>query len=176
MAFLARVRYQLLHRGRGCHFGAHVWIAPKTLSVGDYVFIGSHSYLAVRTEIGNFVMLASYVSIVGGDHRIDTHGTPMIFSGRDLQRAVRIQDDVWVGQGVIVMHGVTIGEGAVIAAGAVVTRDIPAYTIAGGVPAKVIRARFDEEHQRQHATMLEQYRNSKTPRPDWLYADGTPVV
>ncbi len=79
------------------HCGTHVWIAPNTLSVGDYVFIGSHCYLAVPTEIGNFVMLASYVSIVRrrSPHRCSRHTNDLRRTGR--QRHVRIADDVWIG-------------------------------------------------------------------------------
>ncbi len=52
-----------------------------------------------------------------------------------------IANDVWIGANAIILHGVTIGEGAVIAAGAVVTHDIPAWAIAGGVPARIIKYR-----------------------------------
>ena len=54
-------------------------------------------------------------------------------------------NDVWLGRNTVVMPGVKIGDGAIVAAESVVTRDIPAYTVAGGNPARVIRARFDEE-------------------------------
>lgn len=59
--------------------------------------------------------------------------------------AACIGNDVWIGTGAIVLNGVNIGDGAVVAAGAVVTKDVPPYTIVGGVPAKVIRKRFSEE-------------------------------
>ena len=56
-----------------------------------------------------------------------------------------VEDEVWIGYGVTIMSGVKIGQGAIIAAGAVVTKDIPPYAIAGGVPAKVIKYRFSKD-------------------------------
>lgn len=56
-----------------------------------------------------------------------------------------VEDDVWIGQNAFILSGVTIHQGAVIATGAVVTKDVPAYAVAGGVPAKVIKYRFQEE-------------------------------
>ena len=56
-----------------------------------------------------------------------------------------IEDDVWVGYGTIVLTGLTVGRGSVVAAGSVVTRDIPPYSIAAGVPARVIGKRFDDQ-------------------------------
>lgn len=58
---------------------------------------------------------------------------------------INIGDDVWIGFGSTIMSGVTIGQGAVVAAGSIVTRDVPAYAIVGGVPAKLIKYRFDSE-------------------------------
>ena len=63
----------------------------------------------------------------------------------DVERPVTIGNDVWIGQDAFIKGGVTIGDGAVIAAHAVVTKDVPPYAIVGGVPAKTIRSRFDEE-------------------------------
>src|SRR5699024_1473398 len=59
--------------------------------------------------------------------------------------APRIGNDVWLGSHVAVLRGVTIGDGAIVASGAVVTKDVPAYAIVGGVPASLIRYRFDEQ-------------------------------
>lgn len=176
MAILLRFRYRLLHFGRGFCCGLDGRIMPRILSVGDYVFIGSHVYIATRTDIGNFSMLASYVSILGGDHRFDVSGTPMIFSGRAPQHPVQIADDVWVGQGAIIMQGVAIGEGAIVAAGAVVTHDVPAYSIVGGVPAQHLRDRFTEKERKQHTEILQQYRDTRVLDPRWRYVDGSAVL
>ncbi len=67
-----------------------------------------------------------------------------ITSAWDNKGNTVIGNDVWIGYEAVIMQGVTVGDGAIIGTRAVVTRDVPPYTIVGGVPAKVIRARFDE--------------------------------
>jgi acetyltransferase-like isoleucine patch superfamily enzyme len=67
---------------------------------------------------------------------------------------VVIEDDVWVGTRVIILHGVTIGRGSIIAAGAVVTRSIPPYAIAGGMPARVLKFRWDIDTILRHEEVL----------------------
>jgi chloramphenicol O-acetyltransferase type B len=124
------------------------------VDVGDHVFIGKNSHLAVcDLEIGNYVMLAPSVAIVGGDHGYDTVGVPIRETGRGIQKSVLINDDVWIGYGVIIVQGVTIGEGAIVAAGSVVTEDVPPYTIYGGVPARYLKDRFDSEEDRAEHSM-----------------------
>ena len=61
------------------------------------------------------------------------------------KRTIVLHDYVWLGYGVTVLSGVEIGQGAVVAAGSVVTRDVPAYAVVGGVPARVIKYRFDSD-------------------------------
>jgi acetyltransferase-like isoleucine patch superfamily enzyme len=78
------------------------------------------------------------VQLVAVDHVFDDPGRPFVDQGITA-RGITVEDDVWIGSGAVVTDGVTIGRGAVVAAGAVVTRDVPPHTVAGGVPARVLR-------------------------------------
>lgn len=106
---------------------------------------------AVR--IGNYCSIGpECVFMTGGEHRYDGLSTyPMrtklgLCANESITAGpIVLEDDVWLGMRVLVMSGVTIGRGAVVAAGAVVTKDVPAYAIVGGVPAKVIKYRFAPE-------------------------------
>ena len=122
---------------------------------------GTYGELDIR-HFGNpdeKVVIGAYCSIgpecvfmTGGEHRYDGLSTyPFrtklgLCENESITRGpVVLEDDVWLGLRVTVMSGVTIGRGAVVAAGAVVTKDVPAYAIVGGVPAKVIKYRFPQE-------------------------------
>jgi long-chain acyl-CoA synthetase len=91
---------------------------------------------------GDNVMMGPEVVVYTSGHCFDRTDIPMAEQGSTSPRAVTIGNDVWLGRRVIIMPGVTIGDGCVIGAGAVVTKDIPAYSVAGGVPAKVIKSRL----------------------------------
>lgn len=131
------------------------------------VAIGRHSYAipvlktfandSTRLVVGNFTSLGPSVTILlGGNHPIDRMTTFPLREKLGLPGAgadgfpsskgdVRIGNDVWIGFGVTVVSGVTIGDGAIVLAGSVVTGDIAPFTIAGGVPARNIRPRFDAD-------------------------------
>jgi len=163
LAVLARVVYGLKGYGQGCYIGRGVRVRRGSTRLGSHSWIADGCWLAVDDiAIGDFVMLAQGVAIVGGDHRIDCVGVPMIFAGRDACKPVIIEDDVWIGNRATILHGVRIGEGAIVGAGAVVTKDVPAYSIVVGVPARVIRYRFDVAQQQAHHEALRRLPRSPT--------------
>lgn len=110
--------------------------------IGDRTAINEGCIITAmeRVTIGNDVMLAPRVYILDVDHAFESRDQPISRQGYKII-PVTIGDGVWVGTGAVITKGVSIGEGAIIGANSVVTRDIPPYTIAGGVPAKLIRAR-----------------------------------
>lgn len=131
--------------------GAGTRMAPNVslrngerISIGRECHIGERSFLWAgdstgRIALGDFVSLAPGVFITASDYQF-VPGVPFRQQPKN-ERDVRIGNDVWLGTGVVVTAGVTIGDGCIVGAGAVVTRDLPAGSIAGGVPAKVIGQR-----------------------------------
>ena len=126
--------------------------------IGKYTYIGSGSEI-IDADLGKFSSIARNCKIGLATHTLKNISTSPIFTEekngtgyswskttiKQESAKVKIGNDVWIGSGAIVLGGVNIGNGAVIAAGAVVTKDVPEYAISGGVPAKVIKYRFDSE-------------------------------
>ena len=112
------------------------------IEIGSYSTVNSYAILYGQggLTIGNDVRIAPQVMIMPTNHIFDDPHVPIRKQGiRGL--GIKIEDDVWLGVGAIVLDGVTIGKGSVIGAGAVVTRDVPPYSVAVGVPAKVVKKR-----------------------------------
>lgn len=134
----------------------------NTISIGNDVGIGdSANFFASRSHItiGNKVMFGPNVTIAGGNHSSHIVGKLMAdYKDSDKLKSddkeVFIDDDVWVGAGVIILSGVHIGRGAIIAAGAVVNKNVPPYAIVGGIPAKILRFRWDIPDIIKHEKLL----------------------
>jgi len=129
-------------KGQGNIFGPLTitpYSAIDNITIGDRYFINTEVRFGAkeaRITIGNFVMIGPRVSFEVAGHGLvfrENKGRGAIY------KDIVVKDKVWIGAGAIILQGVTIGEGSVVAAGAVVTKDVPPYTIVGGVPAKVIK-------------------------------------
>ncbi len=110
--------------------------------INERVSIGAGSFIygSSGVEIGKDSLLADHVRVMAGSHRYKDASKLIRLQGACAKKTT-IGQDVWLGSSAIVLGGVTVGDGAVVGAGAVVTKDMPSYSIAGGVPAKVIGKR-----------------------------------
>jgi acetyltransferase-like isoleucine patch superfamily enzyme len=117
------------------------------VTIGDYTYVGSNCFLT-NSEIGRYSSIGNDVIVGPGEHdyrRISTSSKVSNISYNDLtEKECKIGNDVWIGAKSIILRGVAVGDGAVIGAGSVVTKDIPPFAIAVGVPARVIKYRFSE--------------------------------
>lgn len=149
---------------KSCRLGRHVNIAERAIlrevTVGDYSYMERHGE-GIYATIGKFCSIAANVRINALEHpmeRVTTHkityrpneyfkfhGVDQGFRERRRQKHVTIGNDVWIGHGAVIMPGVTIGNGAVVGANSVVTRDVGAYEIFAGVPARLVRKRFPDD-------------------------------
>ena len=154
---------------KGCVFGGYNFVGRN--SILKSTFMGKHSYVGnncvfTNALIGRYSSISSNVEVVTGKHPSHTFVSshPAFYSCTPPAKKtfvksncfeeysltpngydVEIGNDVWIGRNVLIMGGVTIGDGAIIATGSVVTKNVEAYTIVGGIPAKFIKRRFSEE-------------------------------
>lgn len=147
-----------------CGRGVFLW-ARDEITIGDDFYIGKYSVIETNCRIGNGVILANNVGIVGRyDHNYQQIGMPIRvascirekgYDWKGLNEMTIIGNDVWVGFGAIIMSGVNIADGTIIAAGSVVTHDTEPYMIYAGVPARKIKCRFEcNEDLQMHVKML----------------------
>ncbi|MEX0729681.1 MAG: acyltransferase [Aquisalimonadaceae bacterium] len=113
------------------------------VSVGNRSDIGCNTIVTSVSgvHIGAHTLIAGNCYIGGGRYITDRRDVPIMEQGTCSRGPVVMEDDVWVGANVIVLDGVRIGRGSIIGAGALVTRDVPEYSVAVGVPAKVVGTR-----------------------------------
>lgn len=133
--------------GDGCIIATHVHLVePRKLEMRSRASVSPNAILDCRGTlfIGEATMIGIHAIVLTSSHRFGRTDIPMRDQGMSVW-PVRIEDDVWIGARAVVLPGVTIGRGSIIAAGAVVTRDVPPYSIAGGVPAKVLRSRLQND-------------------------------
>ncbi len=207
-------RHDELRRRIGASIGDRVFIAPsanvvcESLSIGDRSYVAAgcqlrdririgedcslnpHVTMAGSVTLGHGVRVASHVAFYGFNHVFTDLDAPIWMQGL-TEEGIVVEDDVWVGTHVVVCDGVTVGAHSVLAAGAVVTRDVPPYSMVGGVPARVIRdrrdpapspraprdplARFDERVRRQWADVVERCRVD-LPLGTYVDSPGAPLT
>jgi acetyltransferase-like isoleucine patch superfamily enzyme len=147
--------------GEGCFLDAHsaggrielqddVWLSRGSYFItGDSeIIVGPSTYIGHRcliyghanVRIGRDVLMANDVQLICGNHTFARRDVP-IRTQPTVEEPITVGDDVWLGASTIVLGGVTIGQGCVVGAGSVVTRSLPPYSIARGIPAKVVGER-----------------------------------
>lgn len=119
--------------------------SPSNVSIGKNCFFNHNTIINGGKEIskitiGDNVQTGPNVAIYAYNHAFESKSKIIKEQGY-IDKDVTIESDVWIGANAVILPGVTIGKGSVIAAGSVVTKNIPKYSICGGVPAKVLKAR-----------------------------------
>ncbi|WP_341347203.1 acyltransferase [Paenibacillus sp. FSL H3-0469] len=168
-----------------CTFGEACFVSPQAIVLPDQLTLGDRSYIAggaiVRSTrlvtgsdcsinsysilsgditMGNGVRIASHASLYGFNHGYAVTDVP-VFRQPLTVKGIVIGDDVWIGANAVILDGVRIGSHSIVAAGAIVTRDVPAYSIVGGNPAKLIRSRLagktvTEDHKEDAAMEMKE--------------------
>ena len=134
--------------------GNDIYIGPNamflchlaTIRIGDHVIFGPNVTIATGNHRTDYV--GKWIDQVGGSDKLPENDQPVTFVG-----------DNWIGANATILKGVTINKGAIIGAGSVVTKDVPAYSIVVGNPARVVKMRFTEEQIKEHERLLQEKSN-----------------
>jgi len=133
----------------------------KKMFLGNDIYIGPNANFSADSNatitLGNKILFGPGVKILCGNHNTSIMGKYMF----DIEekrpeddQPVIFEDDIWVGADAIILKGVTIGRGSIIAAGAIVTKNVPRYSVVAGIPAKVIKYRWNPEEIKKHEEII----------------------
>jgi acetyltransferase-like isoleucine patch superfamily enzyme len=141
---LEALREGRLEIGSGTLLEPHVWItapgeARVRIGAGSFLNVGVMVAAQQLVEIGDHCMLANGCFVSDASHRYEDPAKPITWQGFESRGPTRIAENCWLGANVVVTSGVTIGQRCVIGANSVVTRDVEPFSIAAGVPARVLR-------------------------------------
>ncbi len=165
--YLFHIKYPWVKYDGFVRVMSHTRFAKRKITLGTNVQFGKYCGIAVDMTVGNDVLFAGNVSCVGGnDHTFNIPAQTIWDSPRGKERPIVVKDDVWIGNGCILLGGITIGTGSIIAAGAVVTKDVPPCEIWGGIPARKIKDRFGtvEDKDKHLSYIASLNRGRKSPK------------
>lgn len=146
---------KFLHKFKKYKFecSSHTYISPsacidKHCQIGDYTFIGKDVDIT-RATIGRYCSIAPHVRIGQGEHDLSDISTSSYLTDHGsyhqlTEKDCIIKNDVWIGVDTVIRRGVTIGNGAVIGSNSFVNKDVPDFAVVGGIPARILKFRFDE--------------------------------
>ena len=135
---LAAVHTDRLRMGDFCYLAAHAYVTGD-ISMGRDCTVNPYAVVRGTVSLGDAVRIGAHTSLLGFNH--GTAPDRPVFRQPITSKGIRVGDDVWIGSNVVVLDGVTIGDHAVIGAGSVVTKDVPAWAMVAGNPARLIRDR-----------------------------------
>ena len=156
---LCRLRVnKLAKKGRKVRIMKPQSMTYKNIFCGNDVYIGPGALFICTNapiKIGSYVEFGPNVTIITGNHRTDVVGKYITEVGEndkipENDSAVVLEGNNWIGANATILKGVTVGKGAVIAACALVNKNVPPYSIVGGIPAKVLSMRFTETQIQEH--------------------------
>lgn len=139
----ALCRRIFIRTGKWINVERHVYFGNNRICLGEGSGLGSNFHLQnCELEVGDYVMVAPDVKILGGGHKFENRDRTIGSQGDCPKSKLIIGDDVWIGSNTIILGKVSkIGKGAVIGAGSVVTKEVPDYAVVAGNPARIIKYR-----------------------------------
>ena len=145
------------------------FVHSKEISMGNNIFISENFHIsAYQLKFHNNIIIGPNLVIECSNHKYDVVGRTMFEIASDkIYKGVEIEDDVWIGANVTILPGVKISEGCVIGAGSVVTKSLPPYSIAIGIPCRPIKTRFSKSDLRQHILAVKSLYDEEIILQDW---------